>query len=123
MDPQAKARGRDAENQAAKWLRSLGYEILARNLRTRSGEIDVIARDGATLVLVEVRYRNAHVFDAWRSLAGGKRERFARAAHEAQAALGVPLGTPARLDVVLVSAEGGFTHVRGALPPRPTYDR
>jgi Holliday junction resolvase-like predicted endonuclease len=73
-------------------------------------------------VLVEVRFRRAHVFDAWRSLAGGKRERFTRAAREAQEALRVPFGTPVRLDVVLVSAEGAFTHVRGALPPRPTYD-
>src|SRR5262245_20067913 len=121
MDPLAKARGSDAEDRAAKWLRSLGYEILARNLRTRSGEIDVIARDGSTLVLVEVRYRNAHVFDAWRSLAGGKRQRFVRAAREAQIALRVPRGTPVRLDVVLESSGGAFTHVRGALPPRRTY--
>lgn len=43
------------EDAAAKYLVSCGYEIIDRNWRTRFGEIDIIAKDGATLVFVEVK--------------------------------------------------------------------
>ena len=39
------------------YLRTQGYEILTYNFRCRSGEIDIIARDGEYLVFVEVKYR------------------------------------------------------------------
>jgi putative endonuclease len=49
--------GRAGEQLAAEHLRSLGYEITARNFRTRSGEIDLVAvRDGGVL-LIEVKTR------------------------------------------------------------------
>lgn len=38
-------------------MRRLGFEILARNVRTRAGEIDLVAFDGATLVFAEVKAR------------------------------------------------------------------
>lgn len=49
--------GPRGENAAAKHLRGLGYRILTRNFRTDLGEIDIIARDGRTLVFVEVKTR------------------------------------------------------------------
>lgn len=57
--PQAKGPlGERGENVAAKYLRSeLGYKILTRNFRTEAGEVDIIARDGDTLVFVEVKTR------------------------------------------------------------------
>lgn len=45
------------ERQAETFLKEKGYRIVARNYRCRSGEIDLIARDGECLVFVEVRYR------------------------------------------------------------------
>ncbi|HEX4129780.1 MAG TPA: YraN family protein [Pirellulales bacterium] len=48
------ARGEDA---AARYLRGHGYRILARGKRSRMGEIDIVARDGRTLVFVEVKTR------------------------------------------------------------------
>jgi putative endonuclease len=47
--------GRLAEARAAEHLASLGYEILARNARTRYGELDLICRDRGALVFVEVK--------------------------------------------------------------------
>jgi putative endonuclease len=47
--------GRLAEARAAEHLASLGYEILARNARTRYGELDLIACDGQALVFIEVK--------------------------------------------------------------------
>ena len=51
--------GRLAEARAAEHLRALGYEILARNARTKYGELDLVARDGRTLVFVEVKAARA----------------------------------------------------------------
>ncbi len=50
-------RGRLAEALAAGWLRARGLQILDHNLRAGGGEIDLLARDGRTLVFVEVRLR------------------------------------------------------------------
>jgi len=47
--------GQRSERAAASLLRKLGYRILGRNLSDRRGEIDIIAIDGSTVVIVEVR--------------------------------------------------------------------
>lgn len=46
------------EQKAGAYLESQGYEILEYNYRCRSGEIDIIARDGEYLVFCEVKYRS-----------------------------------------------------------------
>ena len=51
--------GRQGEEIAARYLQGLGYELIARNWRTRAGELDIVARDGEWLVFVEVRTRRA----------------------------------------------------------------
>ena len=51
--------GRRGETVAATYLAGLGWEIIARNWRTRAGELDIVARDGEWLVFVEVRARRA----------------------------------------------------------------
>lgn len=53
--------GRSAEAAAAERLASDGWEILERNARTSEvrGEIDIVARDGASLVFVEVKARRS----------------------------------------------------------------
>jgi len=52
-----KALGQWGEDYAATYLTRQGYTLLARNWRTRAGELDIVARDGAWLVFVEVRAR------------------------------------------------------------------
>jgi putative endonuclease len=47
--------GEIAEDQVARRLAAAGWEIVERNARTRYGEIDIVARDGAALVFVEVK--------------------------------------------------------------------
>jgi putative endonuclease len=51
--------GRLGEDLAAQHLRRLGFETLARNVRTRYGEIDLIVFDGRVLAFVEVKTRQA----------------------------------------------------------------
>jgi putative endonuclease len=55
--PQRDVLGDRGENLAARFLRNLGYKIIIRNFRCELGEIDIIARDGDTLVFVEVKTR------------------------------------------------------------------
>jgi len=54
--------GRDGEQAAAGFLRARGMHVVARNWRCRHGEIDIIARDGATLVFCEVKTRRGTQF-------------------------------------------------------------
>ncbi len=49
--------GQWGEETAARFLEARGFRILARNVRFRLGEIDLIARDGTTLVFIEVKSR------------------------------------------------------------------
>ncbi len=52
-----RALGRVGEEMAAAHLTRLGFAVIARNVRTRRGEIDLIAHDGNALVFVEVKTR------------------------------------------------------------------
>ena len=52
------ALGAWGENEAVRFLENLGFVTLERNVRTRYGELDIIARDGSTLVFVEVRTKS-----------------------------------------------------------------
>ena len=47
--------GRRSERAAARYLRKLGYRVIASNVLDAAGEIDLIAIDGETMVVVEVR--------------------------------------------------------------------
>lgn len=51
--------GREGEALAGELLRGKGYTILARNYRTRGGEVDLVCQDGDTVVFVEVKTRGA----------------------------------------------------------------
>ena len=54
--------GKNGENLAVSELRRRGYAILDRRYRTRHGEIDIVARDGDTVVFVEVKVRTSPEF-------------------------------------------------------------
>ncbi|HWY72511.1 MAG TPA: YraN family protein [Burkholderiaceae bacterium] len=96
--------GDAAEQAACALLRRHGLRIVARQVSYRVGELDVVARDGPTLVFVEVRSR------AWRGLAaasvdGVKRRRIRLAA---QLYLQGRFGDhwpPCRFDVVIAEAD------------------
>ena len=79
----AQAAGGAAEEAAARFLERNGLAIVARNYRTRLGEIDLVARDGATLVFVEVRMRSSERFGGGaESIGWRKRSRIVAAARQ-----------------------------------------
>ena len=96
-------RGAAAEGLAARFLAARGLTIVQRNYRCRGGEIDLIARDGETLVFVEVRLRRNRAFGtAAESITAAKRRRLRLAARHYLARLGRE--PPCRFDAVLLDA-------------------
>jgi len=57
-----KALGSKGEDLAIQFLKKKGYRIIKRNYKTSVGEIDIIARDGNTIVFVEVKTRTNDSF-------------------------------------------------------------
>ena len=95
--------GAAAEAIAARHLAAHGLAIVERNARSRYGEIDVVARDGDTLVFVEVRLRRSGRYGgAAASVGAAKRARMIAAAGDYLAKL--PRTPPCRFDVVLLDA-------------------
>ena len=97
-------RGAFAEEAAAEFLKERGLRLLERNYNCRFGEIDLIMRDGQTLVFVEVRYRRNQSFGgAIESITAAKREKLLRTARHYMAAT---QEFPAcRFDAVLLSGD------------------
>lgn len=98
------ALGRAAEAAAARHLEILGYRLVTTNFRARCGELDLVARDGDVLAIVEVRYRASDRYGgAAASVTHAKRTRMVRASRVFLAANPPLARLPARFDVVLVS--------------------
>jgi len=102
----AEKRGRRGETIAAWWLRLHGWRIVAKRVRTRAGEIDLIARRWRTLAFIEVKTRDSAVardvaIDDWRL------RRVIRAAEALVPRYAGPHDT-IRIDVILLA--------RGKLP-------
>jgi putative endonuclease len=118
--------GYDWERAAERALRAAGYEILTRNFSTRSGEIDLVAREGPVLCFVEVKGRTGTGFGLpAEAVTLEKRRRIFRAAQAYVAQTREPAPV-CRFDVVsiLESDDGGRTveilrdAFRGPLPRR-----
>lgn len=60
--PTTVLQGRKGEEKACQFLASEGYKIIAKNFRTRFGELDIVAQDGEVLVFVEVKARASKEF-------------------------------------------------------------
>lgn len=114
-DPRAGAvdrqlRGRLGEEAAVAILRRRGYAILERNVRCGRVELDIVARDGACLVFVEVKARWSDRFGApEEAVTRTKRRNLVRAAHAYLEQRGLGDG-PWRIDVLALRLAGGRVH-------------
>ena len=98
--------GGDAERRAEEFLKEHSLVLLQRNYRCRFGEIDLIMRDCATLVFVEVRMRAKALFGgAASSITVLKQEKIVRTARHYLASLGTE--PSCRFDAVLLSGRAG----------------
>jgi len=92
------------EWKAELYLKKQGIRILKRRFRTPHGEIDLIGRDGSTLVFVEVKYRPAgQMGDGIRAIDAAKRKRLRYAAN---VYLSAHPHTAVRFDAVEITSSG-----------------
>jgi putative endonuclease len=105
--------GRAGEQLALEHLERLGYELVARNHRTRFGELDLVVADRATLVFVEVKTRRATAAGRapWEALHERKRRRVRAMA---TAFLGEVADRP-RAEAIRFDAVGVVIDARGRL--------
>jgi putative endonuclease len=95
-----------AEQRAERYLQSQGLGLIERNYRSRFGEIDLIMRDGTSLVFVEVRMRRNKDFGgAAASIDVRKQQRIIRTAHQYLADLAHT--PPCRFDAILMDDAKG----------------
>lgn len=109
----AHARGLAAEARAARLLEAAGFAVLHRRLRTKAGEIDLVARRGDLMVFCEVKLR-VDLATAAESLRPRQRRRIAAAAVAFLAEHPELEGLNMRFDAVLLSRTGEAEHLPGA---------
>jgi putative endonuclease len=114
--------GEQGEQAAARFLKRQGYKIIDRGCRSKVGEIDLVALDGETIVLVEVKTRRTDERGAPAEAVGPvKQRRLTRAALAYLKARGL-LEQRARFDVVAVvwpsgASEPTIQHLKNAFEP------
>ncbi|MFH2065632.1 MAG: YraN family protein [Pseudomonadota bacterium] len=94
--------GREGESVAVKQLKKNGYRILVRNYRTKTGEIDIIAKDGDTVVFIEVKARQTSGYgNPKHAVTWTKQQKIARTALTYLKSTN-QMGKRARFDVVAI---------------------
>lgn len=106
-------RGSHAEQLACDYLQASGLQLLRRNYRLRSGEIDLIMCEQDLIIFVEVRYRrNAQYGGALYSISSAKQRRIIRtAAHYLQHYAPT---AQARFDVIAVEGDNDINWIQNA---------
>ena len=111
-------KGRAGEEAAALLLEEKGMRILERNFRSRTGEVDIIALDGETLVFIEVKTWTVYGIDALEQALDAKKQRkiietskYFLSLHREYRYMAV------RFDVIFISSER-ITHLASAFTER-----
>lgn len=110
-------RGVRAEESAQLYLERKGYIVIAARYKTPYGEIDLLMKDGNTLVAVEVKYRK-HLLDSFECVTTRQQKRIENALLYYLNEQNIPESgansTLLRFDVVLLSANTQLTHIENA---------
>ncbi len=104
-------RGAAGEALAAEYLRIRGLKVLARNLRCKAGELDLVCLDSDVLAIVEVRLREGTEFGgALSSITRAKRRKIIRATQYFLQRQLEWRGHPMRFDVLAVQGQPNGVH-------------
>jgi putative endonuclease len=109
----ARREGRRAEVFCALWLMAKGYRIVGFRMRTTQAEIDLLARKGDVVAVVEVK-RRASLDEALDALTPRQRERLTRAARSIAARRPDLAGAAIRLDLLALAPGRWPRHIHDA---------
>ncbi len=110
-----RATGIKGEDEAARFLTRSGYAILDKNVRTRAGEIDLVAKEGRTLVFVEVKTLRELVGDPPQAAVNTRKQnRLGKLANGYLKLKRIRPAPSCRFDVVsvILNEEGGVKAIR-----------
>lgn len=108
-------RGEETEVQALRYLEGKGLTLITRNWRCKLGELDLVMRDGDTVVVTEVRGRSRPEFgSAAESVNYKKQVRIQRATQRLLSTNRSLADQPLRFDVVAVDGDGDIEWIKGA---------
>jgi len=105
--------GSAAERRAVELLLRKGYQIVERNYRTKLGELDIVARDGTTLVFVEVRSRHDSTYGSALEAVGWRKQSKVSKVAMQYLAWRKPRFIAARFDVVAITGDE-MVHIQDA---------
>jgi putative endonuclease len=118
-------KGDAGEQIAVSFLERLGYRIAARNFRLRTGEIDIVAWDGATLVFVEVKTKTQQKFGQPEEMVTRRKQRTLERVAMAYIQRHEWAGTDIRFDVIAVQMAPNravdVTHIPSAFLPSDRF--
>jgi putative endonuclease len=92
--------GQAGEAAALAWVRDQGWTVLARDWRARTGQIDIVAEDGETLVLLEVKARRGTGFGLPEEAVDGRKQQKLRSLMETYRLATKRQRQPCRIDVL-----------------------
>lgn len=98
--------GKGGEETVTGYLIKKGYAILVKNYRCKVGEIDIIARDGAVLVFIEVKTRSGLGYGSPAEAVTARKQRQISRAAQWYLAEQQLFDVPARFDVIAVLGNG-----------------
>ena len=112
--------GHAGEAAALAYLKEQGFRILARDWRCRLGQIDIVAEDGDTLVLIEVKARRGTGFGTPEEAVDERKQRKLRMLLEVYRSQTHRTKQPCRIDVIGLLMDGALTvtrteHIRDAV--------
>lgn len=117
MAENKRAVGASKEDMACAYLKEQGFTILQRNFRSRTGEIDIVCREGRYLVFTEVKYRRTAKNGAPEEAVGPlKQRKIVETARFYLARFAVSPDTDIRFDVVAILGDH-IMLIRNAFSP------
>jgi len=107
-------KGEGAEQLALEYLRQQGLQLVSSNFRCKFGELDLVMREGQTLVIVEVRYRQSEQFGG--AVASVTRQKQARiiAATQHYVIINQLSQCAMRFDVVAIAGDNRINWIKNA---------
>ena len=107
--------GNTGEEQAAVYLKQMGFTILERNFRTPFGEVDMIASKDNVVVYFEVKYRSTGNYgDPLEAVNQKKQRQISRVANYHYASYAKGRELPCRFDVIGIYGDGTIRHIENA---------